>query len=80
MISIPKVQDRAMEHASLHISNMSCGHCVSRVHKALAALTGVKVKTVTVGEAEVEFDPTLQSLAAVTAALGAAGYPAQVQT
>ena len=68
-----------MEHASLRVSNMSCGHCVSRVHKALAALTGVTVSAVTVGEAELEFDPTLQSLAAVMAALDAAGYPAQVQ-
>ena len=68
-----------MEHASLQISNMSCAHCVSRVHKALSALRGVTVRTVTVGEAEVEFDPTLQSLAAVTAALDAAGYPARIE-
>jgi copper chaperone len=68
-----------MEHAKLQVSGMSCGHCVNRVHKALSALTGVNVRTVTVGEAEVEFDPTLQSLAAVTAALDAAGYPAQVR-
>ena len=27
-----------MEHVKLHVSNMSCSHCVSRVHKALAAL------------------------------------------
>ena len=68
-----------MEHAKLQVSNMSCGHCVSRVHKALASLKGVTVKAVKVGEAEVEFDPTLQSLAAVTAALDAAGYPARVE-
>ena len=68
-----------MEQAKLQVSNMSCGHCVSRVQKALASLTGVTVKAVKVGEAEVEFDPTLQSLAAVTAALDAAGYPAQVR-
>lgn len=65
-----------MEHATLQISNMSCGHCVSRVHKALAALRGVTVTAVKVGEADVEFDPTVQSLAAVLAALDAAGYPA----
>ena len=68
-----------MEHATLRVSNMSCGHCVSRVHKALAALTGVTVTAVTVGAAALEFDPTLQSLATVMAALDAAGYPAQVQ-
>jgi copper chaperone len=68
-----------MEHVKLHVSNMSCSHCVSRVHKALAALAGVTVTGVKVGEADVEFDPTLQSLAAVTAALDQAGYPAQVR-
>jgi len=68
-----------MEHATLHVSNMTCGHCVSRVHKALASLKGVTVTAVKVGEAEVEFDPTLHSLAAVTAALEQAGYPAQVR-
>lgn len=68
-----------MEQVTLHVSGMSCGHCVSSVHKALASLTGVTVKSVKVGEAEVELDPTLQSLAAVTAALDAAGYPAQVR-
>ena len=68
-----------MERASLQISNMSCGHCVSRVQKALSALTSVSVTAVKIGEAEVEFDPTLQSLAAVTAALDAAGYPARVE-
>jgi copper chaperone CopZ len=68
-----------MERASLKISNMSCGHCVGRVQKALAALDGVTVKAVKVGEAEVEFNPTLQSLAAVAAALDAAGYPAEVR-
>jgi copper chaperone CopZ len=68
-----------MERASLQISNMSCGHCVSRVHKTLAALAGVTVTTVEVGQAAVEFDPTRQSLATMTAALDAAGYPAQVR-
>ena len=68
-----------MEHATLRIANMSCGHCVSRVRTALASLAGVTVKTVTVGDADVDFDPTLQTLAAVTAALDAAGYPAQVR-
>lgn len=68
-----------MENAKLRVANMSCGHCVSRVHKALTSLAGVTVKTVTVGEADVDFDPTLQSLAAVTAALDAAGYPAQIR-
>ena len=68
-----------MEQATLAVTGMSCGHCVSRVRKALEALEGVRVKAVRVGEAELDFDPALQSLAAVTGALDAAGYPAEVR-
>lgn len=43
-----------MKNVTLEISGMSCGHCVGRVTKALAALPGVKVGGVQVGRAEVE--------------------------
>jgi len=68
-----------VEKLKLAVSGMSCGHCVGRVKKALTAVPGVEVKDVTVGEATVEFDPTLQSVAAVLAALDSAGYPASVR-
>jgi len=68
-----------MTRVSLAVEGMSCGHCVSRVKKALVDLPGVTVRSVDVGRAEIDFDPTLQSLAAVTTALGAAGYPAEVR-
>lgn len=68
-----------MERLKLAVSGMSCGHCVSRVKKALTGVSGVQVKDVTVGEATVEFDPTVQSVAAVLAALDSAGYPASVR-
>ena len=68
-----------MERLKLAVSGMSCGHCVSRVKKTLTEVPGVQVRDVTVGEATVEFDPTTQSVAAVLAALDAAGYPASVR-
>lgn len=68
-----------MERLKLAVSGMSCGHCVSRVKKTLTGVPGVEVKDVTVGEATVEFDPTVQSVAAVLAALDSAGYPAAVR-
>lgn len=68
-----------MERLRLSVSGMSCGHCVSRVKKTLTAVPGVEVKDVTVGEATVELDPTVQSVAAVLAALDSAGYPASVR-
>ena len=68
-----------MERLKLSVSGMSCGHCVSRVKKTLAEVPGVQVKDVTVGEATVEFDPTVQSVATVLAALDSAGYPAAVR-
>ena len=66
-----------MTRVSLAVEGMSCGHCVGRVKKALTGLPGVDVRSVEIGRAEIDFDPTLQTLAAVTTALGAAGYPAE---
>lgn len=67
-----------MDKVTLAIDGMSCGHCVARVNRTLAALPGVKVDTVEIGSAVVELDPGKASVAAVTAALDAAGYPARV--
>jgi copper chaperone CopZ len=68
-----------MRHLFLDITGMSCGHCVSRVQKTLAALDGVRVATVAIGLAEIELDAERQTTAAVLAALDSAGYPAVVR-
>ena len=68
-----------MSHLSLDITGMSCGHCVSRVQKTLAALDGVAVRAVAIGSAELDLDSARQTPAAVLAALNAAGYPAVVR-
>jgi copper chaperone CopZ len=41
----------------LSIEGMSCGHCVSRVRRALQSIEGVEVRSVEVGSAVAEVDP-----------------------
>ena len=44
----------------LHIEGMSCGHCLNAVSKALHTVSGVTVKSVQIGRAEVEVsDPAV---------------------
>ncbi len=63
-----------METATISISGMSCGHCVSAVRKALAAVRGVVVEDVTIGSAKVSIDTAHGSLAAAESAIGDAGF------
>jgi copper chaperone len=61
---------------TLSIEGMTCGHCVQAVTKALSAVPGVKVTSVTVGSAVIEASDGWAAGKAVTA-LGEAGYPAR---
>ena len=65
-----------MLHTALTIDGMSCGHCVSRVSKALGAIPGVVVERVEVGHAELDYDPARVTPAQIATALEDAGYPA----
>jgi copper chaperone len=65
------------ERLTLSIDNMSCGHCVQAVTKALSGVPGIRVNSVAIGSAEI--DATEPS--AVTTAISAlddAGYQAAV--
>jgi copper chaperone CopZ len=64
--------------ASLEINGMSCDHCVARVKKALEGVAGVGEASVRVGRADIDFDPAVASIDAMTAAVTKAGYPAHV--
>ena len=48
-----------MEHITLNVKGMSCGHCVSAVETSVGALNGVdKVEVhLSEGRVEVEFNP-----------------------
>ncbi len=63
-----------MEHTTLHITGMSCGHCVGAVTRALTALDGVAVEQVTVGSATVAYDPARTAPARLAEAIEDAGY------
>ena len=65
-----------MDHRTLSIDGMSCGHCVARVKKTLAAVPGVSVEDVQIGTARVGAD-TPAALDQALAALADAGYPAR---
>lgn len=61
---------------TLAIGLMSCEHCVQAVTKALAAVPGVRVRSVAVGSAVIEAADGWAAGKAV-AALEEAGYPAK---
>ncbi len=69
-----------METIKLAITGMTCGHCVSSVHTALASVPGVQVDDVRIGSAQVRVDasPASASTEAVLAAVQDAGYEVSV--
>lgn len=68
-----------MEHATLTITGMSCGHCIGAVRSALTALNGVTVQVVRVGEAEVLYDPAKIAPSALVEAVTQRGYAAVIR-
>lgn len=65
-----------MRTLTLHITGMSCGHCLNAVNNALSRLDGLSVKSARIGRAEVEYDPDRITPEAITAAVADAGYAA----
>ena len=65
-----------MNRTTLKIEGMTCGHCVASVKEALLDLEGVKVESVAVGTATVEYDPAVSSVDQIAEAVGDAGYRA----
>jgi copper chaperone len=66
-----------MERLHLTIDGMSCGHCLNTVRGALGRVPGVRIETVTIGRATVEFDPAVASASQIVAAVSGEGYPTQ---
>lgn len=68
-----------MNHATFISHAISCGHCVSKVQRALTELDGV-IEVHASAETrfvDVDFDPEVVSEAQIQQALTEAGYPAQ---
>lgn len=64
----------SMQQLTMAISGMSCGGCVTTVRKALGALSGTRVDSVTVGSATVTYDESQTTPAAIAQAVSDAGY------
>ena len=63
-----------MQHLSLEIAGMSCGHCVQSVTAALRAIAGVQVDGVEIGSARLQFDPDRTTGDTIVRAVSDAGY------
>ena len=68
--------DRKMEQQkeTIAITGMTCGNCVKHVQKALAEIDGVTVGDVTIGSAEVSYDPEQVDRATIVEAIEESGY------
>ena len=65
-----------MTTLTLVIEGMSCGHCLNAVNRGLAGLEGVQLKAVTIGRAELAYDPARINPDRIVAAVSEAGYRA----
>ncbi len=65
-----------MEHITLKVDGMSCGHCVQAVAQAVNAVSGAKAENVEIGKARVSFDPARTNVGALIDAVSDAGYEA----
>lgn len=66
-----------MEQITIQIDGMTCGHCVSRVQKALARVEGVHVDQVEIGSARVSYEPGQVSPQRIREAVEDAGFDVQ---
>jgi copper chaperone CopZ len=65
-----------MQALTLHITGMTCGHCLHAVNEALVAHAGVHLDSLRMGRADVRFDEQVTTPSAIEAAVADAGYPA----
>jgi copper chaperone CopZ len=65
-----------MEPLHLTIEGMTCQHCVRAVVQRLRKTPGVEVTGVTIGSADVQFDPSRTSVDEIAEAIADEGYTA----
>lgn len=65
-----------MENLHLTIEGMTCQHCVRAVDERLRKTPGVAVTRVTIGSADVQFDPSCTNLDEISEAIADEGYTA----
>jgi copper chaperone len=67
-----------MRKLTLHISGMTCGHCLKAVSQVLHSAPGVQVESVQMGRALVTYDEREVDPSALVNAIAEAGYQANV--
>jgi len=65
-----------VRHLIVHITGMTCGHCLHAVNTALASTPGVRLESLRMGRAAVSYDEQATDPAAIERAIADAGYPA----
>jgi copper chaperone len=65
-----------MRALTLHISGMTCGHCLNAVNSALASTPGVRLESLRMGPAAVSYDEQTTDPAAIERVIADAGYTA----
>ena len=63
-----------MKTQELKIEGMSCAHCVMHVKNELSKLTGLKIESVEIGKARVQFDESTVTPDQLAKAIEDAGY------
>ena len=59
------------------IGGMTCGGCVRHVEKALVEMEGVEVRNVTIGSAEIVYDPATTTRETIVETIREEGYDAR---
>ncbi len=67
-----------MKSLTLSINGMSCGHCLNAVRQALESQRGVKIRSVRIGRAELDYDAARTDPDRICEAVTEAGYEAVV--
>ena len=65
-----------MDTLHLEIEGMTCGHCVGAVKRSLEGVEGVSVNAVSIGSADLNFDPAKTDREAILNAVSEEGYAA----
>jgi copper chaperone CopZ len=65
-----------MRRITLHITGMSCGHCMHAVNDALSFKPGVQLESLRIGRAVVSYDEQTTDAAAIENLIADAGYTA----
>jgi copper chaperone CopZ len=65
-----------MRRVTVHITGMSCGHCLHAVTDALASQPGIHLDSLRIGRAVVRYDDQVTSPAKIESLIAEAGYSA----